>query len=362
MHYTLGELATLLAGELQGPADLPIEGIAAIESATPREITFITQRRFSRLVNQSRAAAFIVSRELAGLARPLIIVDHPHLAYARVAALFAPLAPRWPGISDLACLEPGVTLGREVSIAPFVFIGAGTHLGDGVTIMPGCVIGAGVTIGPDSLIYPNVMIRERCSVGARCIIHSGAVIGADGFGFVPGAAGHVKIPQLGTVIIEDDVEIGANCTIDRGALGPTRVGRGVKMDNLVHLAHNVEVGEHSFLVAQVGVSGSTKLGKGVALGGQAGLAGHIELGDGVQVGAHSGVHRSIPPGQTVSGYPARPQREWLQIMGHLPKLPDFYQRLKRLEQALSELAAQLQEEREPSPLKTGNLEPQEPES
>jgi len=348
MTHTLGELAVFLGGELKGPTDLPIEGIAPIDQATPREITFITQRRFARLVDQSRAAAFIVSQEDAGLPRPLIIVPHPYLAYARVAALFAPPVRRWPGISELAYLGPGVALGQEVSIAPLAFIGAGVHLSDRVTIMSGCVIGDEVVIGADTLIYPNVTIRERCRLGERCIIHSGTVIGSDGFGFVPGEAGHVKIPQLGTVVIDDDVEIGANCTIDRGALGATRVGRGVKMDNLVHLAHNVEVGEHSFLVAQVGVSGSTKLGKYVALGGQVGVAGHLELGDGAQVGAHSGVHRSIPPGQTVSGYPARPQREWLQIMGHLPKLPDLYQRLKRLEQSVNELAARLKQEKENS--------------
>jgi UDP-3-O-[3-hydroxymyristoyl] glucosamine N-acyltransferase len=357
MTPTLGELAVFLGGELQGPADLPIEGIAPIEQATPREITFITQKRFARLVDQSRAAAFIVSPEYARLPRPLIIVPHPYLAYARVASLFAPALPRWPGISDLAYLGPGVALGQEVSIAPLVFIGAGTHLGDRVTIMPGCVIGEEVRIGADTLIYPNVTIGERCTVGERCIIHSGTVIGSDGFGFVPGEAGPVKIPQLGTVVIADEVEIGANCAIDRGALGATRVGRGVKMDNLVHLAHNVEVGEYSFLVAQVGVSGSTKLGKGVALAGQVGVTGHIELGDGVQVGAQSGVHRSVPPGQTVSGYPARPQKEWLQIMGHLPRLPEIYQRLKRLEQKLNELAARLPQEKEISDPQIENRKP-----
>jgi UDP-3-O-[3-hydroxymyristoyl] glucosamine N-acyltransferase len=357
MTRTLGELAVFLGGELQGPADLAIEGIAPIDQATPREITFITQRRFARLVDQSRAAAFIVSPEYARLPRPLIIVPHPYLAYARVAGLFAPPMRRWPGISDLACLGPGVALGQEVSIAPLVFIGDGAHLGDRVTIMPGCVIGDEVRIGADTLVYPNVTIRERCTVGARCIIHSGTVIGSDGFGFIPGDEGPVKIPQLGTVIIEDDVEIGANCAIDRGALGATRLGRGVKLDNLVHLAHNVEVGEYSFLVAQVGVSGSTKLGKRVALAGQVGVTGHLELGDGVQVGAQSGVNHSVPPGQTVSGSPIRPHREWLQIMAHLPKLPDLYQRLQRLEQTVSELSASLDQEQESSKLKTENLEP-----
>jgi UDP-3-O-[3-hydroxymyristoyl] glucosamine N-acyltransferase len=346
MTRTLGELAVFLEGELQGPADLIIEGIAPIDQASSREITFISQKRFGRWVDRSQAAAFIVSQEYAQLPRPLIIVPNPYLAYARVATLFAPPLQRWPGISALAFLGQGVGLGREVSIAPLAFVGDGVELGDRVTIMSGCVIGAGVRIGAETLLYPNVTIRERCTVGAQCIIHSGTVIGSDGFGFVPGAAGHVKIPQLGTVVIEDEVEIGANCTIDRGALGATRVGRGVKMDNLVHLAHNVEVGEYSLLVAQVGISGSTKLGKRVILAGQVGVAGHIELGDGVQVGAQSGVNHSVPGGQTVSGSPIRPQREGLQIMGHLPKLPDIYQRLKNLEERVNELSAQQKQEPE----------------
>ena len=346
MKRTLGELAALLHGELKGPADLMIEGIAALESATPREITFIAQRRYARLAGASQAGAFIVAPDLADLARPLIIVDHPYLAYARVAALLAPPRRRWPGVSDRACLGRDPQLGREVSIAPLVFIGDGVRLGDGVTIMPGCFLGDEVHLGAGTLLHPNVTILERCRLGERCIIHSGTVIGADGFGFVPTAEGNEKIPQLGTVVIEDDVEIGANCAIDRGALGETRIGRGVKIDNLVHLAHNVVVGEHSLLVAQVGVSGSTKLGRRVILAGQVGLTGHIEVGDGVRVGAQSGVHHSVPAGQTVTGSPALPHKDWLQVMSHLPKLPDLYKRLKGLEKQLSELSARLDKEPE----------------
>jgi UDP-3-O-[3-hydroxymyristoyl] glucosamine N-acyltransferase len=346
MTHTLGELAAFLGGELQGPADLSIEGLAALDQATPREITFITQGRFARLANQSRAAAFIVSKEYAGLARPLIIVPHPYLAYARIAALFAPARPRWLGISDQACLGRDLTLGREVSIAPLVFIGDRVRLDDGVTVLPGCFLGDEVHVGAGTLIYPNVTILERCQIGRRCIIHSGTVIGADGFGFIPTPAGNEKIPQLGTVVIEDEVEIGANCAIDRGALGETRIGRGVKVDNLVHLAHNVTVGEHSLLVAQVGVSGSTKLGRRVVLAGQVGLVGHIELGDGVRVGAQSGVNHSVPAGQDVSGSPAFPHKQWLQSMVHIPKLPDLYRRLKRVEKQLAELAARPDKEPE----------------
>jgi len=346
VERTLGELADLLGGTLQGPADLVIQGIAAIDRATPRDITFITQKRFARLAAQSQAAAFIVGPDQAHLPRPLIIVDHPYLAYAQVAALFAPPRNRWPGVSPQAYLGREVEMGQEVSIAPLVYIGNRVRLGDRVTIMPGCVLEDQVQIGADSLLYPNVTILERCIVGQRAIIHSGTVIGSDGFGFVPGKEGHQKIPQLGTVVIEDDVEIGANCTIDRGALGETLVGRGVKMDNLVHLAHNVTVGEHSFLVAQVGVAGSTKIGKGAALGGQVGVVGHIEVGDGVQVGAQSGVHHSVPAGQTLLGTPARPRQETLRILTHLPKLPEIYKRLNNLEKKLTEVAANLAEERQ----------------
>jgi len=344
VEHTLGELAALLGGTLQGPADLVIHGIAAIDRATPRDITFITHKRFARLAAQSRAAAFIVGPEQAHLPRPLIIVAHPYLAYAQVATLFAPPRNRWPGISPLACLGQEVTMGQDVSIAPLAFIGNGVQLGDRVTVMPGCVLGDQVKIGADSLLYPNVTILERCTLGERVIIHSGTVIGADGFGFVPGQEGHLKIPQLGIVVIEDDVEIGANCAIDRGALGETRVGRGVKMDNLVHLAHNVQVGEYSFLVAQVGVAGSTKLGKRVALGGQAGLVGHIEVGDGAQVGAQAGVHHSVPAGQAVMGTPALPRQEIFRIVNLLPKLPEIHRRLKELEQRVAQLAANPAEE------------------
>ena len=349
MKRTLGELAVAIQGELRGPADLIIEGIAPLEQATSRELTFITSRRYARLAPQSQAGAFLVSQEHADLPRPLIIVPHPYLAYVQVAALFAPPQHRWSGVSNLAYLGQEVELGQEVSIAPWVFIGDRVRLGDRVTIMPGCVLGDEVQVGADTLIYHRVTILERCAVGARCIIHSGTVIGADGFGFVPLPEGYQKIPSLGTVVIGDDVEIGANCALDRAAMGETRVDRGVKIDNLVALGHNVTVGEHSLLVAQAGVAGSTKLGAGVILAGQAGVAGHLELGDGVQVGAKSGVNHSLPPGQKVFGSPARPQREALQIHAHLSKLPEIYQRLKQVEEKIRALSGQGEGSRPPEP-------------
>ncbi len=346
MAHTLADLATLLDGELQGPPDLLIYGIAAVDQATPRDITFITQKRYARLAEHSQAAAFLVSPEYAQIPRPLIIVPHPYLAYARVASLFAPPRRRWPGVSNLAYLGQDVVLGQDVAIAPLVYLGDRARLGDRVTLMPGCIIGNDVEIGADTYVYPNVTILDRCRLGARVIIHSGTVIGSDGFGFIPTESGNYKIPQLGRVVIEDDVEVGANCTIDRGALGETRLCRGAKLDNLVHLAHNVTVGEDSLLVAQVGVAGSTKLGKKVALGGQVGLVGHIELADGVQVGAQAGVTHSLSAGQVVLGSPARPHKEFLTLNAHFARLPEIYQRLKQVEQKVADLAARLSAEPE----------------
>jgi UDP-3-O-[3-hydroxymyristoyl] glucosamine N-acyltransferase len=336
---TLGELADLLGGELRGPPDLVIRGLAALDQATPEDITFIAHARFARLGKTSRAGAVIVSPQWASLNKPLIVVDHPYLAYARVAALFARARPGWTGVSDQACLGANVTLGQDVAIAPLVFVGDGVTLGDRVTLMPGCYVGPEAVIGDDTFLAPHVTIMERCRVGARVLMHSGAVIGADGFGFIPTPEGQVKIPQLGTVVIEDDVEIGANVTIDRGALGETRIGRGVKIDNLVQVAHNVELGEHTVIASQAGIAGSTKLGRWVALGGQVGLVGHIKIGDRTQIGAQAGVTNSVPPDQVLLGTPAWPLKETHRIWASWHTLPGLYRRVRKMEQQLAQLTA-----------------------
>ncbi len=339
MSLTLKELAARLAGELKGPPDLEIHGIAPIDRATPRDITFIAHKRYAPLAEASQAGAFIVSPEWKDLPRPVIVVPHPQLAYAQAAMIFAPPVKRFPGVSPQAYLGQGVELGVDVSIAPLAFIGDGVKLGNGVTIMPGCVLGDEVQIGEGTLLHPNVTILARCVLGQRVIVHSGTVIGSDGFGYVPGGEGHQKIPQLGIVVLEDDVEIGANCTIDRAALGETRLGRGTKLDNLVHLAHNVTVGEHTLLVAQAGVAGSSKLGKGVVLGGQVGVVGHISLGDGVKVGAQSGVTHNLPAGQVFLGSPAWPYTEAIRIYPTIRKLPEIFKRLQQVEKQLAALTA-----------------------
>jgi UDP-3-O-[3-hydroxymyristoyl] glucosamine N-acyltransferase len=339
MGKTLGELAAFLGGELRGPADLVIRGLASVDQASPEDLTFIAHPRFARLGETTRAAAVIVSPKWATLNKPLIVVDHPYLAYARVAALFAPPRPGWTGISDEAHIGAGVEMGQDVAIAPLVFLGDGVRLGDRVTIMPGCYVGPDTVIGDDTYLSPNVTILERCRVGARVLIHSGAVIGADGFGFIPTANGQMKIPQLGTVVIEDEAEIGANVTIDRGALGETRVGRGVKIDNLVQVAHNVDLGEHTVIAAQAGIAGSTRIGQWVAIGGQVGLAGHITVGDRTQIGAQAGVPNTVPPDQVLLGTPAWPLKETHRIWAGWHTLPELYRRVRKLEQQLANLTA-----------------------
>jgi UDP-3-O-[3-hydroxymyristoyl] glucosamine N-acyltransferase len=347
VEKTLKELAQLVGGACQGPEDLKIRGLAAIHQAGPEEITFVARAKFAKQIDDSRAGAFIVAPDLGQVARPLIITPNPYLAYAKIAMVFAPSPRRWPGVSNQAYLGANCQVGEDVSIAPFVWIGDNVTLGDRTTLFPGVVLGHGVSIGADTRLYANVTVNDGCSLGNRVIVHSGTVVGADGFGFAPDGASFYKIPQLGGVVIEDDVEIGANCTIDRGALGETRICRGVKIDNLVMVAHNVVIGENSVIVAQVGISGSTQIGRNVMLAGQVGIVGHINIGDGVQIGAQSGVPNSIPAGRVVMGSPALPHNEYLRMSAVQKKLPELYDRLKALEKQVAALRAAVVKESSP---------------
>jgi UDP-3-O-[3-hydroxymyristoyl] glucosamine N-acyltransferase len=323
MEKTLGELARLVIGELCGDAEFKISGVAGLEEAQTHEISFVVGPKYARKAHQSKAGALIVPPGLSGIQKPRIVSENPYLAFAKVLTLFAPKPQPSLGVSPEAFLGAKVKLGDGVSIHPQVYVGDGAVLGDRVNLHAGAHVGARVVIGDDTVIYPNVTVLDRCVIGQRVIIHSGTVVGSDGFGFAQDGDSYFKIPQVGIVQIDDDVEIGANCTIDRATMGKTWIQRGVKIDNLVQVAHNVVVGENSIIIAQVGISGSTKLGKNVILAGQVGIIGHLEIGDGVQVGAQSGVGKSIPAGQIVSGSPAIPHRDWLkncQILSRLPKL------------------------------------------
>jgi len=343
MEKTLQELASLIRGEVIGDATLEISGISSLDEAGEGEITFIANSKYLAKAKKTKASAIIVSNKMEGIDKPLIITDNPYLAYAKIVTLFHQhVHPMW-GIDKSALIGEGTRIGKEVSIYPFVVIGKDVTISDRVVIYPHTFIGDGTSIGEETTIYSNVSIREHCRIGRKVIIHSGTVIGSDGFGFAPDGKRYYKIPQVGIVQIDDDVEIGANNTIDRGALGKTWIKRGVKTDNLVHIAHNVVVGEDTLLVAQVGVSGSTKIGNHVTLAGQVGVVGHIEIGDNTIVGSKTGVSGSVPANTIVSGYPHMPHRQWLKSSRCYPLLPQMRKILNKLEKKVKMLEESFQQ-------------------
>lgn len=327
---TLGEIAALVDGRLEGDPGLEIWGIASLEEAQEGEISFLAEIKNVSRLEKTQASAIIIPYQLPSFPKPIIRSANPYLAFVKVLSFFShkPYSPT--GLDPRACVSPGAEIGKDVSIYPFVYIGEESKIGDRVVLYPGVYIGPKAQVGEDTILYPNVVIMERCLIGKRVIIHAGTVIGSDGFGFIPAENRHIKIPQVGIVQVDDDVEIGANCTIDRATMGKTWIKRGVKTDNLVHIAHNVIVGEDTLLVAQVGIAGSTKIGKGVALGGQVGVVGHISIGDGVKVGAQSGVAQDVAPGEIISGTPAIPHREWLRAQAIYAKLPEMKRTLIEL--------------------------------
>ena len=336
---TLGELARAVGGQVAGTADTAISGVASLEQAQPGDLAYVEGDRFVKAARDSKAAAFVVAQPLAGLPRPQLVAANPKYAFARLVQQFftVPYKPR--GIAQQISQGTDVQIGPEVSIWPFVTLGDRVKIGARVTLYPGVFIGDDSVVGDDCLLYPNVTVRERCTIGRRVIIHSGTVIGSDGFGYVQHEGRHHKIPQIGTVVIEDDVELGANVTVDRATFGRTVIKRGTKVDNLVQVAHNVTVGEHNILVAQVGIAGSTTLGSHVIVGGQAGLADHIEIGDRVMIAARSGVNRSLADDQIVSGAPAMPHEVSIKEQAVIPRLPELRQLVRDLEHRVRALEA-----------------------
>lgn len=335
----LDEVARFVGGEILGDAATRVSGLSNLEEAGPHDLTYVTDDRYVKAAVASQAAAFVVSRPLPELQRPQIVVPHPAYAFARITQRFftAPYRPR--GIAEPISRGTDVQIGADVSIWPFVTLGDRVRIGDRVAIYSGVFIGDDCTIGDDTVVYPNVTIREGCHLGSRVIIHSGTVVGSDGFGFVQHEGRHHKIPQLGGVLIEDDVELGANVTVDRATFGQTVIKRGAKVDNLVQIAHNVSIGEDSILVAQVGIAGSTRVGHHVMIGGQAGLSDHIKVGDQVMIGAQSGVNRDLTSGQTVFGAPAMPYDVAVRAYAMLPRLPELRRQIRELEQRLRALEA-----------------------
>ena len=341
--FSLGELSDLLDAELKGDPGLHVRGISALDSATPEQLSFLVGSRYAHLAPGSKAAALIVSAEFRELECNLLIVKDPYLAAAKAAQLFLADSGEEAGIHQSAFIGEGVSFGEEVSVGPWAYIGDNSRIGAGTRIGHGAYIGKEARIGAGCLIHPRVCILDRCVLGERVIIHPGAVIGADGYGYARDEKGrHIKIPQTGIVQIDDDVEIGANSTVDRATFGRTWIKRGTKIDNLVMVAHNVVVGEDCLLVAQVGISGSTQVGNHVAMGGQVGIAGHVQIGDKARIAAKAGIHKSIKPGESIIGIPGQPYDQWSKNYANLQRLPRLKETLNRLGERVRKIEEELE--------------------
>jgi len=331
---SLDQIIALLGCPATVATDVAITGIASLSQATPTDISYVASDAFVRELSQTKAAAIIAQKRVKlppTWTRAALIVDDAELAVAKVLALFAPPIPRPPvGVDTLARVDPSATLGEGVAIGPFVVIGARSRLGARCVIHAGAYIGDDVVLGDDCEIFQHVTIRERVTLGNRVIIHSNSAIGADGFGYRWDGHNHVKVPQIGDIIIEDDVEIGACACVDRAKFSTTRIGRGTKIDNLVQIGHNVQTGQHCMITAFVGIAGSSKLGAGVVLGGRASIRDHVSIGDGAMIAGLSGVADDVPAGQIYSGVPAMPHRQTLREQKAMRRLPDLQVQIKAL--------------------------------
>ncbi|MCZ6599194.1 MAG: UDP-3-O-(3-hydroxymyristoyl)glucosamine N-acyltransferase [Planctomycetota bacterium] len=337
---TANEIAELCGATVEGDGSVTLVGPAPLKGARRNQVSFLGNERYRSDLETTRAGAVLLAREVEVARNDIALLrcDNPSVSFTRVIEAFvgpedAPVA----GVHESAVVDPEASLGEGVSIGPNCTVGANARLADGVVLVGNVFVGPGVVVGRGTRIHAGVVIYAGVEIGERCTVLGGAVIGSDGFGFEPIGSGWEKIPQCGNVVIEDDVEIGANCTIDRGRFDATRIGQGAKLDNLVHVGHNVEVGASTLLIAQVGISGSTKIGKGAIFAGQSGSAGHVKIGDGARIAARAGVTKDLPGGQDYYGYPAWPRREALRVLGLTRRLPELVRRLEELEERLRAL-------------------------
>ncbi len=343
MNKTLAELAQHVGGKVVGDSQVIIEKVASIDEAGAGAITFLANPRYRRYLSVCRASAVIVGTDVVrGLplrdGRGYLAATDPYLAFAKILKLFYD-PPRFNRtVSSFAHVEPAADLGEAVTIFPHAYVSGGVKIGRRTVIYPGVFVGEGSEVGEDCVLHPNVVVCAGCRLGNRVILHAGVVIGSDGFGYAGQGEGRTKIPQIGIVVVEDDVEIGANTAVDRATFGRTVIGRGAKIDNLVQIGHNVVIGEHSLIAAQVGIAGSTRIGKNVTLAGQVGIVNHVQVGDGATIGPQSGIAQSVTAGAVLSsGIPAAPHREWLKVMTLLPRLPKLWHAVRGLEKRLFEI-------------------------
>ena len=338
MKVTLEAVAKAIDGTVVGDGSVEITGVAGIREAREGDLTFLANPRYESYLDVTQASAIIVSENHWNIGKPLIQNANPYLAFLKAIRLFAG-EPERPcaGVHPTAVVAEEIYIAQDASIGPHVVIERGASIGARAIVHAGCYVGARARLGDEALLYPNVTVREECVLGDRVIVHSGTVVGSDGFGFVRDGDVYRKLPQVGNVVVEDDVEIGANVTIDRATTGTTRIGAGSKIDNLVQIAHNVQVGENCIIVAQVGISGSTVLGDHVVLAGQVGIVGHIEIGAGAVVGAQSGVSKSVKAGERMFGYPAMPLRQAKRIEASIRNLPELINTVRQLKRRVDEL-------------------------
>lgn len=341
---TLQELAEYLGGTVRGDAALAVNGLAPLETAGPDKVTFLANPKYAAKVAETKAGAVLMAPGGEAYGRNVIELANPYLGFAKLLTLFYTAAHPSLGVLPEAVIGTNVTLGEGISIYPGAVVGNNVTIGDRVVIHSGAVIYDGAVIGDDSVIHANAVVRERCRLGKRCKLQPGAVIGSDGFGYAPDGPSYYPIPQIGIVVLEDDVEIGANSTVDRAALEVTLIKRGTKLDNLVQVAHNCQIGEDCMIVSQVGIAGSSKIGNHVTLAGQVGVVGHVSIGDNVIVGAQAGVPSALAPHGYYSGSPAMPHKDWLRVMGVLPRLPDMRKKVAELEKKIAALEARLAKE------------------
>lgn len=335
MELKLSDIAIKIGAVLEGP-DLAISGLSTLEEAKPGTLTFVTSKKYRKYIPACKASALIVSPDIKSETHSLIVKDDPYLGFALAMRLFYPdhHRPR-PEIEKSAHVDKAASIGKDVYIGHNAVIKANAKIDDGCIIHSGVYIGQGAILGKECIIYPNAVIMHSVSLGNRVVIYASAVVGSDGFGYARSGEKFVKIPQAGTVVIEDDAEIGAGTTIDRATIGETRIGTGAIIDNLVQIAHNCKIGAGSVLCAQVGLAGTSTIGKNVTLAGQVGVGGHLTIGDGCMVEAQSGVPGDVPPGSVIFGYPARESVHAHRVDAIIDRLPDYIQRLRNIEKKLS---------------------------
>ena len=344
MEFSAKQIAEFIQGTIVGDENATVHTFAKIEEGIPGAISFLSNPKYTPYIYDTQSSIVLVNNDFVPekeVRATLIKVNNAYESLAKLLNLYEMSKPKKTGIDPLAYIAPTAKIGENVYIAPFACVGDNAEIGDNTSLHPHATVGSGAKIGHDCILYPNVTVYHDCRVGNHCILHAGSVVGADGFGFAPSPEGYEKIPQIGIVVLEDNVEIGANTCIDRATMGATIIRKGVKLDNLIQIAHNVEVGSHTVMASQVGIAGSTKVGEWCMFGGQVGVAGHIKVGNKVNMGAQSGVHSSIKDGEALIGTPPMPLKSYFKSSAVFRKLPEMYLELNNLKKEIEELKKQL---------------------